>query len=47
VNPLVAILLGNLAAAEPITKRMVIAAATILGSVAIITLVKPSADTKR
>lgn len=43
VNPVVAILLGNLVASEPITKRMLIAAATILGAVATITLVKPAA----
>lgn len=42
VNPLVAIVLGNLAAGEPITRRMLIAAVTILGAVAVITLVPPS-----
>ena len=42
VNPLVAIVLGNLAAGEPITRRMLIAAATILGGVAMLTLVRAS-----
>ena len=40
VNPLVAIVLGNVAAGEPITRRMLIAAATILGGVAMLTLVR-------
>ncbi len=43
VNPLVAILLGNVAAGEPVTKRMLIAAVTILGAVAAITLIRPAA----
>jgi drug/metabolite transporter (DMT)-like permease len=42
VNPLVAIVLGNLAAGEPITRRMLIAAATILSAVAVLTLVRSS-----
>ena len=40
VNPLVAIVLGNVAANEPITRRMLIAAVTILGAVAMLTLVR-------
>jgi drug/metabolite transporter (DMT)-like permease len=38
VNPIVAILIGNLLAQEPLTPRVVIAALVILGSVALITL---------
>lgn len=37
VNPVVAVLLGWLLASEPLTSRMVIAAAIIIGSVALIT----------
>jgi drug/metabolite transporter (DMT)-like permease len=37
VNPVVAVLLGWLVASEPLTSRMVIAAAIIVGSVALIT----------
>ena len=47
VNPLVAIVLGNLVASEPVTKRMLIAAATILGAVATITLVKPASEVEK
>ena len=42
VNPLVAILLGNLLAQEPLSARVLIATAVILGAVAIITLNQPS-----
>jgi drug/metabolite transporter (DMT)-like permease len=38
VNPIVAIFMGNLLAAEPITPRVIIAALIILGSVALITV---------
>jgi drug/metabolite transporter (DMT)-like permease len=38
VNPVVAILIGNLLAAEPLSPRVLIAALVILGSVALITL---------
>jgi drug/metabolite transporter (DMT)-like permease len=38
VNPLVAILLGNLLAQEPLTARVLIATTVILGAVAVITL---------
>jgi drug/metabolite transporter (DMT)-like permease len=38
VNPLVAILIGNLLAAEPLTVRTLLAASVILGSVALINL---------
>jgi drug/metabolite transporter (DMT)-like permease len=41
VNPLIAIFMGNLLAAEPLTPRVLIAAVTILGSVALITLTQP------
>jgi len=41
VNPLVAIMLGNLLAQEPITPRILLAAAIILGAVAMITLTQP------
>ena len=41
VNPLVAILMGNLLGAEPITTRLLVAAAIIVSSVAIITLTQP------
>jgi drug/metabolite transporter (DMT)-like permease len=40
VNPLVAIILGNLLAAEPLTPRVLLAALLILGSVALITRAK-------
>jgi drug/metabolite transporter (DMT)-like permease len=42
VNPLVAILLGNLLAQEPITPRVLIATAVILSAVAVITLNQPA-----
>jgi drug/metabolite transporter (DMT)-like permease len=42
VNPLVAILLGNLLAQEPLSARVLIATAIILGAVAVITLNQPS-----
>jgi drug/metabolite transporter (DMT)-like permease len=42
VNPLVAILLGNLLAQEPLTARVLIAAGIILGAVALITLNQPA-----
>lgn len=42
VNPLVAIFIGNWLAAEPITSRILIAAAIILGSVALITRAQPA-----
>ena len=38
VNPMVAIVIGNLMAQEPLTPRVLLAAAIILGSVALITL---------
>ena len=38
VNPMVAILIGNLLAQEPLTPRVLLAAAIILGSVALITV---------
>ena len=41
VNPMVAILMGNLLAQEPLTPRVVIAALVILGSVALITATQP------
>lgn len=41
VNPLVAIFLGHLLAAEPLTPSLLIAAAIILGSVALITTAGP------
>ena len=41
VNPLVAILMGNLLAHEPITPRILLAAAIIVGAVAMITLTQP------
>ena len=43
VNPLVAILLGHLLAGEPLTPRILAAAATIVGSVALITTVRSTA----
>lgn len=43
VNPLVAILLGHLMAGEPLTPRILAAAATIVGSVALITTVRSAA----
>jgi drug/metabolite transporter (DMT)-like permease len=42
VNPLVAILLGSLLAQEPITPRVLIATAVILGAVVVITLAQPA-----
>jgi drug/metabolite transporter (DMT)-like permease len=42
VNPLVAIVIGNWLAAEPITPRILLAAAIIVGSVALITLTVPA-----
>ncbi len=42
VNPLVAILLGNLLAQEPLTPRVLIATAVILSAVAVITLNQPA-----
>jgi drug/metabolite transporter (DMT)-like permease len=42
VNPLVAIVIGNWLAAEPITARILLAAAIIVGSVAVITLTLPA-----
>lgn len=44
VNPLVAILLGYFLAEELLTPRILIAAAVILGSVALITTVQPTAS---
>lgn len=41
VNPVIAIFIGNLLANEPLTPRVLIAAVTILGSVALITLAQP------
>jgi drug/metabolite transporter (DMT)-like permease len=38
VNPVVAILIGNLLAKEPLTPRVLLAAAIIVGAVAVITL---------
>jgi drug/metabolite transporter (DMT)-like permease len=42
VNPLVAIIIGNLLAQEPFTPRVVIATTVILGAVVIITLTQPA-----
>lgn len=42
VNPVIAIFLGNIFDAEPLTPRVVIAAAIILGSVALITIKQPA-----
>jgi drug/metabolite transporter (DMT)-like permease len=42
VNPLVAIFVGNLFAAEPVNLRIVIATAIIVGSVVVITLTQPA-----
>ena len=42
VNPLVAILLGGLLGQEPITPRVLIAAAVILGGVVVITFTQPA-----
>lgn len=47
VNPLVAILVGNWLAAEPITFRVLVAAAIIIGSVAVITLTQPATSRKK
>jgi drug/metabolite transporter (DMT)-like permease len=47
VNPLVAIAVGSWLAAEPITPRVVIAAAIIVGSVAVITLTQPATGGKK
>jgi drug/metabolite transporter (DMT)-like permease len=44
VNPLVAILLGNLLAQEPLTPRVMIATAIILSAVAVITLNQPARE---
>lgn len=41
VNPVVAILMGNLLAAEPLTPRVLLAAAVIVGAVALITVSRP------
>jgi len=42
VNPLVALLLGHLLAGDPLTSRSLIAAAIIVGSVALITALQPA-----
>jgi drug/metabolite transporter (DMT)-like permease len=42
VNPLVAIFVGNLLAKEPITPRILLAAAVIIGAVVLITLTQPA-----
>jgi drug/metabolite transporter (DMT)-like permease len=42
VNPMVAIIIGNLLAQEPFTPRVVIAAVVIIGAVVIITLAQPA-----
>jgi drug/metabolite transporter (DMT)-like permease len=47
VNPLVAILVGSWLAAEPITLRVILAAAIIIGSVAVITLTQPATSRKK
>jgi drug/metabolite transporter (DMT)-like permease len=44
VNPMVAIILGNLLAQEPFTGRILIAAAVIIGAVVIITLTQPAKE---
>jgi drug/metabolite transporter (DMT)-like permease len=41
VNPIVAIFIGNLLAGEPISPRVLLAAAVIIGSVVLITLAQP------
>ena len=46
VNPVVAILMGNLLASEPLTPRILLAAAVIVGAVALITF-KPAFGRKR
>ena len=43
VNPLVAIILGSLVAQEPVTPRVIIATAVILGAVVVITFTQPAA----
>ena len=47
VNPLVAIFIGNWLAAEPLTARILIASAIIVGSVALITLTQPVSPTAK
>jgi drug/metabolite transporter (DMT)-like permease len=47
VNPLVAIFVGNWLASEPITLRVLIAAAIIVGSVAAITFTQPATTGKK
>ncbi len=42
VNPLVAIFMGNLLAKEPLTPRVLLSAAIIIGAVALITLSRPA-----
>ncbi len=46
VNPVVAILMGNLLASEPLTPRVVLAAAIIVGAVALITFSRSPAKVK-
>jgi len=46
VNPIVAVLMGNWLAAEPLTPRTLIAAAVIVGSVALTTIANQNANRK-
>ena len=46
VNPLVAIVLGSLIAGEPVTTRIIISTAIILGAVALITITQPASAKK-
>ena len=46
VNPVVAILMGNLLAREPLTPRILLAAAVIVGAVALITFTQPLSSKK-
>ena len=47
VNPLVAILLGHVVAAEPLSARILVAAAVIVGSVALITATQGRSHTSK
>ncbi len=42
INPVVAVILGHLLAAEPLTPRTLVAAAIVVGSVALTTLSQPA-----
>jgi drug/metabolite transporter (DMT)-like permease len=47
VNPVVAIFMGNWLAGEPLTARILLATAIIVGSVALITLKQPARPKSR